>query len=205
LSSSVFLRLLSAALFFSSGVRDAVATEPPSGTFALGTVTLGHTTLTDVKNEFGAAPETRLGKEDESDIRICYRHDSGVSRATYVAFDSVPMGGFASITGFQLSANRPRGTCVHTEIDVETLQTTNGIHLGQTLEEFRRIVRAPLRQKGDVFSYDGQSRREMTAAEKARAQPSPATDAYFDITMQLSADFHHGQLTRLHIVRFESN
>jgi hypothetical protein len=166
-------------------------------------VTLGKTTFAEIRKKFGAAQDHRVGKEEESDIRICYSHRSAASRIAYVAFDSGPMGGFSTVTSFQLSVDAPLADCVSTEIDIGGLKTATGIHLGQSIKDFEGTVAVPLETRGNALSYEGLSRRKMSATE--RQPETPDSEAYFDVTVSLEARFEDDRLSTFRVERFESN
>ena len=108
----------------------SLATEIPLKTFSINNVTIGITTLAEVQKTYGAAKVSRIKSEDGSDVRVCYTHSSQ-NGASYLLFESGPMGEFKKITGFRISMLRPIGNCVATKIDINTLETSNGIRLGQ--------------------------------------------------------------------------
>src|SRR5262245_12657569 len=83
--------------------------EPAPQLFTLDRVSIGDTSLDEVRALYGAAVATRLGKEDEADVQICYSAKAGGNAS--VSFESGVMGAMKYVTAYRLSRGKPADTC----------------------------------------------------------------------------------------------
>ena len=196
---------LAALVASASCASISLAAEVPPETFSIDNATIGVTTLTDVQKIYGAAEASRVGREDEADVRICYAYSSSKGRS-FLIFESGVMGGFKQITGFRVSTIRPSGNCVSTKTDVGALQTRNGVRLGQSLTDFKKAIPVEFKRRGSELTYDGDGRRAATQEElkRLRARWPDAKQDYFDVTTDLRAKFKDNRLVDFYVHKIES-
>ena len=183
----------------------SLAADIPPETFSIGNATIGVATLSEVQKIYGAAEPSRVGREDEADVRVCYAYSSSKGRS-FLIFESGVMGGLKQITGFRVSTVRPSGNCVSTKTDIGTLETGNGIRLGQSLADFKKAVPVAFKRRGSEFTYEVVGRRVATPEELGRLRakwPNEKQD-YFDVTMNLSARFKNDRLIDFYARKIES-
>lgn len=183
----------------------SLAADIPPETFSIGNATIGVTTLSEVQKIYGAAESSRVGREDEADVRVCYAYSASKGRS-FLIFESGVMGSFKQITGFRVSTIRPSANCVSTTKDIGTLETKNGIRLGQSLADFKKAVPVVFKRRGSEFTYEVVGRRVATPEELERLRakwPNEKQD-YFDVTMSLSAKFKNGRLIDFYAHKIES-
>lgn len=93
------LHLLATVLLASASCTSiSLAAEVPRETFSIDNATVGVTTLADVQTIYGAAEASRVGREDEADVRICYAYSSSKGRS-FLSFESGVMGSFKKMRG----------------------------------------------------------------------------------------------------------
>jgi len=125
---------------------------------------IGRASLKDVQAKLGSANVTRVSREEESDVSICY-----VSPAdgTVLVFYSGVMGGGKDITWFALwsreAAFPHTSQCTPSKLVSRSLGTQSGLRLGLTKADLERIVgkpteRGPGELKGRVQSKLPQER-----------------------------------------------
>jgi hypothetical protein len=166
---------------------------------------VGVTALADVQKTYGVAEASRVSREDEADVRVCYAHSSP-NGASFLVFESGPMGGFKQITGFRISILRPSGNCVSTKIDIGTLKTGNGIRLGQGLVDFKKAISVEFKRRGSELIYEAVSQRAATEEElkRLRAKWPDEKQDYFDVTTTLKAKFKDNRLIDFYVQKIES-
>lgn len=203
--SLCFLVLLGALLASNSYLSVSHAAEVPSETFSIGKVTLGVTTLTQIQEVFGRAPVSRVSRQDEADIQICYVYSSQ-KETLYLVFESATMGGLDQISGFTISRRRPVGNCVPTSVDVGTLPTGNGVRLGQSYLAFKQAIPVDFRRRGSELYYEAVTQRMATPEElkRLRARWPDEEQHYFDVTTTLRAKFKNNQLIDFYVRKIES-
>lgn len=195
----------------------SLAAEVPPQTFSINNLTVGVTTLADVQKTYGMAAASRVSREDEADVRICYAHSSPKG-ASYLVFESGPMGGFKQITGFRISTLRPTGNCVSTKIDIGTLETGNGVRLGQRLVDFKKAVPVEFKRRGSQLIYEAVSQRaadyeaarqraatqEELKEELKRLRAKWPDEKQVDVTTTLRAKFKDDRLIDFYVHKIES-
>lgn len=179
--------------------------ELPPEVFSVGGVSLGTTTLAEVQERLGAAEIVRASGHDEADVSVCYVLRAG-RKASYLVFESGPMGGFSRITGFRLSSTRPREDCSQTVADFAAIETGNGVRLEQGVRAFQKVFPVTFRRRKGTLSYEGVSRRNATPEEreKLRLRWPNETQDWFDVTTVIEARFHGNTLVDLYVSRIES-
>lgn len=200
--SCIPLAVLLASAFCASV---SLAAEIPPATFSIDNATVGVTTLADIQEIYGAAEASRVGREDEADVRICYAYSSSKGRS-FLIFESGVMGSFKQITGFRISTIRPSGNCVSTKTDVGVLETRNGVRLGQSLADFKKAIPVEFKRRGSELIYETLSQRAATQEELKRLRakwPNEKQD-YFDVTITLSAKFKDNRLVDFYVHKIES-
>jgi hypothetical protein len=187
-------------------VGEAFAGGLPQNIFSVGDITVGISTLTDVKKVYGAAAPVKVRlAEDESDVTICYAYTSTIG-TSFVAFETGAMGGFKNVTGYRISTTHPRGRCTPTERDVGALTAENGIRLGQSLADFEKAIPVQFTAHGSELSYKEVGKRQPTADElkRMRASSSDESQYYFDVTIVIKARFNDRRLMDLYVHKIES-
>jgi len=183
----------------------SLGAEIPPATFSIDNATVGVTTLADVQKIYGAAEASRVGREDEADVRICYAYSSSKG-TSFLIFESGVMGGFKQITGFRISTVRPSGKCVSTKIDVSALETRNRVRLDQSLVDFQKAIPVEFKRRGSELIYEAVSQRAATQEELKRLRakwPNEKQD-YFDVTITVSARFKDNRLIDFYVHKIES-
>ena len=186
-------------------VSASLAAEVPSQIFSINNATVGVTTIDEVRKTYGMAEPSRVSREDEADVTVCYVHSSSRGES-FLFFESGVMGGFKRITGFRISTLRQNGNCVSTKIDVGALATGNGVRLGQSLEGFEKAVPVEFKRCGSELTYEAVSQREATQEELKRLRanwPNEKQD-YFDVTTIIKAKFQDNRLIDFYVHKIES-
>ncbi len=202
LSSCFLSNSLIAMAFFAS---TSLAAEVPPRIFSINNATVGITTLDEVQKTYGMAEPSRVSREDEADVTVCYVHSSSRGES-FLVFESGVMGGFKRITGFRISVLRPNGNCVSTEINVGALATGNGVRLGQSLEGFQKAVPVGFKRHGSDLTFEAVTQRIATKAELERLRarwPNEKQD-YFDVTTIIKAKFQDNRLIDFYVHKIES-
>jgi|SRR5579864_2766315 hypothetical protein len=121
--------------------KSAKKVEIADGDAATLGFSIGHATLKDVQAKLGSASVTRVSREEESDVSICYV--SPADGTVLVLYTGV-MGGGEDITWFALwshEAAYPHASrCTPSKLVTRSLSTESGVRLGLTKEEFERVV-----------------------------------------------------------------
>jgi len=183
----------------------SLAAEVPPQIFSINNATVGITTLDEVRKAYGMAEPSRVSREDEADVTICYVHSSSKGKS-FLIFESGVMGGFKQVTGFRISTLHPSGNCVSTKIDVRALATGNGVRLGQSLEDFKKAVPGEFQHHGSELIYEAVSQRVATQEELKRLRtnwPNEKQD-YFDVTTTIKANFRDNRLIDFYVHKIES-
>ena len=181
------------------------AAEMPSQAFSINNATVGVATLDEIQKTYGIAKTSRVSRDDEADITLCYAHSSPKGRS-FLVFESGAMGSFKHITGFRLSALRRNGNCVPTKIDVGTLTTGNGVRLGQGRVDFEKAFPIDFKRHRSELIYEAVSQRVATAEElkRLRSQWPNEKQDYFDVSITIKAKFKGNRLIDLYVHKIES-
>lgn len=167
--------------------------------------TVGVTTLEEVQKTYGMVEPSRVSREEEADVTICYVHSSPKGKS-FLVFESGIMGGYIDITGFRISTIRPSSACVVTKIDVGALTTGNGVRLGQSLEDFKKTVPVEFMHHGSELAYEAVGQRAATQEELKGLHarwPNEKQD-HFDVTTNIKAEFRDNRLIDFYIHKIES-
>jgi len=177
---NVVIRGLALALALSGTSR---AADAPIGTFSLGDVKIGVSSMNDVQSVFGPAQGVRVSHEDEADKIVCYTN-RGKKGPSFLLFETGPMGAFTTITGFRLSKAPHAKNCASTKVDIASLRTDNGAHLGQSTADFKKVVAVNFDINGSELTFESESKRAATQEEvkRIRANWPDANDEQFDVT-----------------------
>lgn len=181
------------------------ATEVPSQIFSINSATVGVTTLDEVQEIYGSAEPSRISREDEADVAICYVHSSPRGKS-FIVFESGVMEGFKRITGFRISTVQPSRNCISTRIDIGSLVTENGVRLGLSLSAFKKSVPVAFKCSGSALTYEAVSQKKATQEElkKLRTNWPNEKQDYFDITTIIKAKFHDNRLIDFYVHKIES-
>jgi hypothetical protein len=183
----------------------SLAAEVPPGIFSINNSTVGVTTLDEVRKTYGMAESSRVSREDEADVTLCYVHSPSSGRS-FLVFESGVMGGGKRITGFRISVIRPNGNCVSTKINIGALATGNGVRLGQSLEGFQIALPVEFKRHGSNLNYEAVTQRVATKEELERLRakwPNEKQD-YFDVTTIIKAKFQDNRLIDLYVHKIGS-
>jgi hypothetical protein len=181
------------AVMLCSGCVAGADNAPARELFMLDGVSIGHTSLDEVRARYGPAAAKRLEDADESDVQICYFSNTGGSAA--VSFETGVMGAMKYVTAYRLTTSRPADTCSATAVKIGELATPNGIRLGMSKGTFAKTAGVVFSEKGSELRYEGLFRQ---AARESGQEES-------DITIRISANFASDRLIDLRVERFESN
>lgn len=181
------------------------AAEIPSQAFSINNATVGVTTLDEIQKTYGIAKPSRVSRDDEADITVCYVSSSAKGKS-FLVFESGVMGSFKHITGFRISALLPSGNCAPTKTDIGTLTTGNEVRLGQSLIDFKKSFPVEFRRRGSELTYETESQRTATQEElkRLRTNQPKETQDYFDVTITVKAKFKRNRLVDLYVHKIES-
>lgn len=185
--------------------RVSFAAEIPSQVFSINHATVGITTLDEIQQTYGIAKISRVSRDDEADITMCYFYSSPKGK-TFLVFESGVMGGSKHITGFRISSLTQSRDCAPTKIDLRTLTTGNGVRLGQSLMYFRKAFPVEFKRKGTSLIYEAVSQRAATQEELKRLRsnwPNEKQD-FFDVTITIKGKFKGNRLIDLYVHKIES-
>jgi hypothetical protein len=173
--------------------------------FSLGSIKIGVSTLSDVQSLLGKSYLTRNGKDDESPLELCYEAPPPHGHF-YVIFVSGVMGGFSRVTEFVITRQRPKGNCSRL-MSAELIDSSgNGVHLGQSRNEFMGKFPIKFTENGSDLSYEVQAKRAANKDELKNLQKEwPNEKRYtFDVSVNIQAHFENGVLTRYQVSKIES-
>jgi len=144
------------ALYIASG---SVAKLPVT-IFSIGAATVEETTFDEARDLFGNAKDYELKEGAATNDRlICYFYSKNGEKAFLVFFTSDMGGETHTILGFRLTLINPRiehqqVECYPTQINLFSLETSNGIKLGQSVNEFKTNTPVPFKKKEGIFVYE---------------------------------------------------
>lgn len=199
--SCFFVSLLAALLC----AKVSFSAEIPSQFFSINNATVGVTTLDEIQQTYGVASISRVNRDEEADITMCYIYSSPEGKS-FLVFESGVMGSFKRITGFRISTFLPNVDCEPTKVDVGMLKTGNGIRLGQSLMEFKKSFPVDFKRKGSELIYEAVSQRTATQEEliKLRTNWPNEGQVYFFVTTIVKAKFKNNRLIDLYVHKIES-
>jgi hypothetical protein len=194
-----------ASMFMVVGLAHGQAESPPEEIFTLDGVEIGITAIDEIQAKYGKANIVRASKEEEADVLICYAYHAPKGEK-FVVFESGPMGGFKSITGFRIAAKYPRKDCVTLDSKLSDFISGNGIRLGQSRKIFLSKFNISFKPVGASLIYKGESKRKATQQELDRIHAmwpnEEQTD--FDVTINIKAAFKNDRLVDYYVSKFES-
>ena len=198
--------LVAVSAFLATAARATLPADAiPPGIFAIGNATVGVTTLDDVRKAYGSAYAKRAGRGEEANVTICYVQATSASNS-YIEFESGVMGGYDRITGYRITQITPRADCSPTRADVGALSTANGIHLGQSVDNFRKSIPVEFEQEAQELVYKTVTKRKATPKEleRLRARWPDEKEDHFDVTIGIRAKFRDNQLFYLYVHKIET-
>jgi hypothetical protein len=157
-------------------------------------VRIGRETLDQVQSKFGAAESFRHPPEGAgSDLELCYTLKSA-GMSVWVIFGSGPMGGWKTVTHFQVLSSAPNGVlCAPSNLGSSPVVTRSGVRLGMALGALRVRLGAPT-ESGTNYA--------VFAFEQKSDHPKRGE---FDMLSVLSATLTNQKVTSFHVSLIESN
>ncbi len=182
----------------------ALAAEVSSKIFSINGATVGVTTLDEVQKIYGKTESSRVSEETEPDVMICYVRTSSKGK-TFLVFETGIMGSYKDITGFRISTILPRKNCATTNVDVGAMVTGNGVHLGQSLEDFKKVTPVEFKRHGSNLIYEAVSQRPATREELEGLRPRlPSEQDYLSVVINIEATFKDNRLIDFYVHKIES-
>jgi hypothetical protein len=170
---------------------------------------VGHSSLKDVQAKLGSSKVTRVSREEESDISICY-----VSPAdgTALVFYSGVMGGGVDITWFALWSREAgfshASQCTPSKLVSRNLRTVSGLRLGLSKANLEQIAGRPTKHGPAYAKYDYLCRMKMTEDEikgfKTANNWDVTSDPYFDRMSWIHVWYKDAKVSRIEIGEIES-
>jgi hypothetical protein len=182
-----------------------MAAELPNSLFSIDKVTIGQTTLDEIKSKYGVNIPYRVSKEDESEIEICYSNTES-KKKSFLIFESGVMGNNKVITGFRITAITLNKKCSPISLNIRSLDTGNGVYIGQHQKNFIKAFPFSFQNNNSELLYKTVKQRKATEVElkKLRAKwPNEGQD-YFDVTIEIKAKFKKDRLIDYYVKKFES-
>jgi hypothetical protein len=172
-------------------------------------LTIGRASLKDVHAKLGSANVTRVSRDEESDVSVCYVSPLD---GTVLVFYSGAMGGWEDITWFALwsgEATFPRASqCTISKAVSRSLHTQSGIRLGVTKADLEQIAGKATELAARSLKYSFLCRRKMTDDEVKRFKAVNNWDVrnnpYFDRTSWIEVRYSDSTATRVEVGRFDS-
>jgi hypothetical protein len=129
-------------------------------------LTLGKSTLDDVKTKLGEATASKSGQGGDSVNELCYTpHSRGEVK---VVFQSGAAGGWTELTGFRLMSARAADplsrSCSLSPHMTESPRTAGGLRLGLSRSKVLRLLGPPSRTKGSTVVYVSHSQTRANGA-----------------------------------------
>ncbi len=171
-------------------------------------LTIGRTSLKDAQEKLGKAEVTRVSREEESDVSVCY-----VSPAdgTVLVLYSGAMGGWKDITWFALwsreAAFQHSPQCTPSTLVSRRISTDSGLHLGQPKEQLERIVGKPKSVERAHAKYEYLCRRKMTDDEIKGFKANNwdiSKDPYLDRMSWIEVRYRDQMASRIEVGEIES-
>jgi hypothetical protein len=127
---------------------------------------IGRASLKDVQATLGKANISRVSRDEESDVSVCYLSPAD---GTVIVFYSGAMGGWKEITSFALwsrEAAFPHDSqCTPSKLVSRSIATQSGLQLGLTIQEMERMAGKPGTSEPASAKYEYVCRRKMTETE----------------------------------------
>ena len=188
---------------------NACYADPPvplnPATFAIGKYTIGRTTLADIAADLGTTDE-RL-EENGLVKKACYVLQKGPDRpVTIIEFESTVLGGLKRITGFTVRSEGSGVGCAQSPVDASLLPIGNGVTLGISKPEFKRLMSLPFKERHGVLTYAKSAPRAVSEEEarKIRVQNPENPVPQIDVTVRIDATFRRDRLIAYYVSRLET-
>jgi len=170
---------------------------------------IGRASLKDVHAKLGSAKVTRVSRDEESDVSICYVSPSD---GTVLVFYSGAMGGWKDITWFALWSRKAAfpsaSRCTMSAEVSQNLSTQSGLRLGLTKAQFEGIAGTPTSVATFSAKYDYICRQKMTDEQirgfKTRNNWDVTNDPYFDRMSGIEVHFTDTMASRVEVAKIES-
>jgi hypothetical protein len=172
-------------------------------------LTVARSTFKDVQTKLGPAKPSRVSRDEESDVSICYVSPSD---GTVLVFYTGVMGGGQDITWFGIWAREAKfphsSDCSPSRRVSRALKTASGLQLGLTRADLQKIAGTPTQLKPELDEYDFVCRRKMTEDEVSGFKTSNGWDVtkdpYFDRMSWIRAWYADSKASRIEIGEIES-
>jgi hypothetical protein len=171
---------------------------------------IGQASLQDVQAKLGRAKITRVSRDEESDVSVCYVSPTD---GTVLVFYSGAMGGWTEITRFAVwsrAAAFPHASqCTPSKLVSWNIAAESGLHLGPTRQEIEKIAGKPRTSAPASAKYEYVCRRKMTEAEIKSWKTGPnnwdvTKDPYFDRMSWMDVPYMESAASRIEIGKIES-
>jgi hypothetical protein len=189
--------------------KDAKKVEIAPASLEVMGLRVGHSTFKDVRAKLGPSKETRVSREEESDVAMCYVSPSD---GTVLIFYTGVMGGGEDITWFAIwsreAAFPHTAQCSPSKLISRSVRTSSGLRLDLTKSELQKIAGIPTQTKAKLDAYDFICRRKMTPDEitgfKTANGWDVSKDPYFDRMSWIRAWYKNSTASRIEIGEIES-
>ncbi|MCL2871681.1 MAG: hypothetical protein FWF41_01640 [Betaproteobacteria bacterium] len=179
-------------MLFAFCLSSLCAAALPQTVFSINTVTIGKTTLDNIRKIYGEANEVSTCWHADADCKgICYVYSKNFQSA-YLIFETSPFvsetidrefaPGELAIYNYRLSLINPQIECAPTQIDLFSLETGNGFKLGQSSAKFKKKAPVNFKKKRETLTnfYAKKVIPEETTAYGAKFYyKSASVDAQF--------------------------
>jgi hypothetical protein len=170
---------------------------------------IGRSSLQDVQAKLGRSKITRVSRDEESDVSVCYVSPTD---GTVLAFYSGAMCGWKDITWFALWSREdafPHSSqCTSSKLVSRNLSTESGLQLGLTREKVDRILGKPTKLGRTSTKYEYLCRSKMTEDEikgfKTANNWDVTSDPYFDRRSWIEVHYANSRASRVEIGEIES-
>lgn len=172
-------------------------------------LTIGRSSLQDVQARLGHSRITRVSKDEESDVSVCYVSPTD---GTVVAFYSGAMGAWKDITWFALWSSEaafPHSSrCTPSKEVSRNVSTASGLRLGLTEQKLERIVGKPTKHGRTSMKYEYLCRSKMTDDQikgfKTANNWDVTSDPYFDRMSWIEVHYMKSAASRIEVGEIES-
>lgn len=156
-----------------------------------GGITMGSSTLDDVRGLFGPAPQARDSNFEGSPISICYGGPGATLRAS-----SGAAGGWKTVNVLRIQVAGPDGvSCAPGSIAVAGLSTRDGLRLGLSKRQVLRVLGPPDTRQLRKFIYKRVARRQLSGGASGRA---------VDIVSSIEIEFVRDVVTSIELAHSET-
>ncbi len=164
--------------------------------------------IEDVRKALGQAVEKQ---EENGPRQLCYVSSDPTDKIR-VVFITGAMGGWETLTGFQVIANEAWDdslSCLQTEKISKSIRVGGNLYLGVNINDLRKHLGAPTETGAHLirWSYAGKQKmtqRDRENAEKTFKKPVPEKDAYFDTMSGIDVSEKENRVTSFAVNRVAS-